>query len=157
MAISVLDAGSVTRTITAMKVMDGATLRSILRVKVMDSDGVTLRTVYAVSGGGAFTATIDPGIAYGSVISASPAPVTTNSVTCSPTGGVGPFTYLWENIAGEGNAFAVSPTNASTTFHLANVISGNSASATFRCTITDALGSTATATIVATFDNLDFS
>jgi hypothetical protein len=70
-------------------------------------------------------------------------PVTTVLVTATPAGGLGPFTYSWARIAGTGGAITL-PTNSATTFSR-TMGEDEVALNTFRCTVTDSLGNTATA------------
>lgn len=93
---------------------------------------------------------ISPPDALGFVSSSKPARAVTNPVTATPTGGKAPFTYVWSLLSGA--TTITSPTNASTTFSQV-VASGGSASATARVTVTDALGSTATADVSISFEN----
>lgn len=71
-------------------------------------------------------------------------PMTTDRSVATPTGGLAPFTYAWTILSQTGLSGLTinSPSSASTTF-TASVPSGNNGSATFRCTATDALGTTA--------------
>lgn len=65
--------------------------------------------------------------------------ITSLSTTCNVRGGEPPYTYLWSRVFGD---TSVSPTAASqaTTFFSANLTAGmGPATATFKCTVTDAL------------------
>jgi hypothetical protein len=69
----------------------------------------------------------------------------TNAVTVSPIGGVSPFQYAWSYVSGD--TFSVanpgpSPTANVTTFST-SLSTSQTKSAFYRCTITDANGSTA--------------
>jgi hypothetical protein len=75
---------------------------------------------------------------------------TTPSVTATPSGGLGPFTYSWAKLSGDAVS-ANSPSLATTSFTLTS--GSPPANATFRCTVTDALGSTATADVGVLFSN----
>lgn len=88
--------------------------------------------------------------AQGLASSNKPTRVVTNAVTATPTGGKAPFSYVWSLLSG--SPTITSPTNASTTFSQV-VAPGGSASATARVTVTDALGSTATADVSISFEN----
>lgn len=157
MGITALDAGGVSRTITTMKVLDGSTLRTIFRAKVMDADGTTLRTVATFSP--AMTASAFPIAIDGTAASSSSVPVTTNAVTITPSGGTAPYTYAHSVLAyAGGGAIGFSNiSSANTTVTLVNVAPSDSEIATLRCTVTDAFGQTATADYDATFTNSDIS
>jgi hypothetical protein len=77
---------------------------------------------------------------------ASSTVTTTNYVVATPTGGASPFTYAWTRLSMSGATTftANSPTSASTKFTATGVADGAIATATFRCTATDYLGTTAT-------------
>lgn len=80
------------------------------------------------------TASYSTSSCVGSAI--SPANATTNSVTCTATNGVGPFTYAWTWTAGGTDISTSSPTGATTVFSVTNnTITEYTGSA--RCTITD--------------------
>lgn len=84
-----------------------------------------------------FSASISPASATGS----GKVNITTNSVTATPSGGTGPYTYAWTYVSGDA-VTVLSPTAASTQFR-----SNISAGGVYRCTITDSLAATATATV----------
>ena len=96
------------------------------------------------------TPTADHGTVNGYVINNRLATsVTTNAVTVTAVGGTGPYTYAWTRLSGSTAVDADSPTNATTTF-TAIVPRDGVCTATFRCTVTDSLGSTGTVNVVAT-------
>jgi hypothetical protein len=78
-----------------------------------------------------------------------PGTAATGNVTATPSGGLAPFTYAWTRISGA-EASISNPANATTSFSLFMATPGD-LSTVFRCTVTDALGSTATADATATF------
>jgi hypothetical protein len=63
----------------------------------------------------------------------------TAAATVSVTGGTPPFSYAWTKVSG-GAITITSPGAASTTFSASGLASGETRSATFRCTVTDAHG-----------------
>lgn len=64
---------------------------------------------------------------------------TTNSVTCTVSNGVSPFTYAWSHISGVA-ATVNSPTAATTSF--SRTSSSNTNTGVYRCTVTGANGFT---------------
>lgn len=154
MPLSIVDAGSVTRTIASAKVMDGATLRTIQRVKVMDSDGTTLRTVAEFAP--PLSLSISPLGVFGVANSGGSVSVTTLGATATPAGGVGPFTYAWTTTSDtnpSGTVSANSATSATSTFTMTNVPAYTTYTAVLRCTVTDAIGQTAFDEISGEFTN----
>ena len=67
-----------------------------------------------------------------------------NSVTATPTGGLGPYTYLWTVLTTNKTITINAPTSA-TTFISTSVQNGIDAFGTMRCSVTDSLGTVATA------------
>jgi hypothetical protein len=87
-----------------------------------------------------------PVISAGTVV---PGTAITGNVTATPSGGLPPFTYSWSQISGAAAGIA-NPVSATTSFSQFLTEFGTSP-ATFRCTVTDALGSTALADIGVSF------
>jgi hypothetical protein len=87
------------------------------------------------------TASANPVTAYGAAENPGAQQVLTNSVEAKPLNGTAPFTYAWARTNGD-ELFAASPTAAITAFR-GFVGSGQTKTAAFRCTITDASGRTA--------------
>lgn len=150
MTFQVLDAGTL-RTISAGQVKVAGVMRPLRFIKAMD--GGSLRTVAtfiqpltvsANDAGGNGDGT------EGTTVS------TTIASTATPSGGLGPFTYAWTLIANGGGdaSYANTPSAASTTFNKGNVPASQIYADTWRVTVTDSLGSTATADITVTFRNI---
>jgi hypothetical protein len=78
---------------------------------------------------------------------ASTSSVTTGTVNVSTSGGTSPFTYAWTKLDGDA-VTALSPTSASTQFRGTGMVSGESRTADFRCTVTATGGATAQTQIV---------
>lgn len=144
MALKVMDAGGVLRTITKLQIKEGSTLRNIIRLKVMDADGVTLRTVAT------FATTLSlsaPGVAdYG-----YDSNVRSGSSTATPSGGLGPYSYSWAYVSG--TAMTVSGANTATATFLTSpeLTPDQLVGAVYRCTCTDSSGQTATVDINVSF------
>lgn len=81
----------------------------------------------------------------------STASLTSEAVTVAPVGGTGPYTYAWTKLSG-GAVTINSPAAATTTFTAATMDIGESRTAYFLCTVTDAATDTVTtATVTVTF------
>jgi len=150
MPIKVMDATSVIRSATKLGVWDGTAVVRFKRAKVMDTDGVTLRTVGSLAG--PLSATISPSPVTKTVIGTSGDDVTTNTVTCTTTGGFGPYFYAWtvQSYSAATPPTIAAPTNASTSFTQSAV--DISETATFLCTVTDSASSTYPVSVNATFN-----
>ena len=82
----------------------------------------------------------------------SPTCVTgTASVTCTPSGGVPPYTYSWVRTNGTGSI--VSPTAQSSDVSFANLCPSDLDTGTFSVTVTDAENNTAIDSVVVTAEN----
>lgn len=141
MPMTILDAGNVERTIIKCRVLDGGTLRNILRMKVLDADNTTLRTVATFSP--PMSLSVSPPSLYAESIFDTV--LTTAAATATPTGGLGPYTYAWTILSGD--ATVNFPTSAVTQFTSGELTPNVPSSATARCTCTDAGGQTATADV----------
>lgn len=144
MAFKLKDAGGVLQTITSLKVLDGATLRRCIRMKVMDSDDVTLRTVATFVQPLTLAASPSSQFSSGPNDSLISAPI-----TATPTGGLGPYTYGWAVISG--TATINSPTSATTDVTSGTLVEEAATDVEIRCTCTDSTGATATADALIQF------
>jgi len=102
------------------------------------------------------TVTITPSSTNGSSGDNSPVSVITPNVTATVSGGLGPFTYAWTNVVNGGGtaSYAIQPTMATTAFRKDSVPAFTGYFDTLRVTVTDSLGRTGTADIVAEFTNI---
>lgn len=92
------------------------------------------------------SATANPSVASGSVFPNKPTvqTVTTDFVTITPTGGLGPYTYIWNG--------GIYPTSASNRFS-ASVPGNSTIEQTYTYTVTDSLGKSVSGTVQAVFTN----
>lgn len=94
-------------------------------------------------GGGSFSVTASPGSASGAVTDNNLfVNVVSNGVTVTPTGGTGPYTYLWTKVSGDSAVTVSNSTAASVTFS-ATVPRDQERNAVYRCTVTDSLAASA--------------
>lgn len=91
------------------------------------------------------TVSIAPSYAVATDTNLGPSTITTNPVVAIPTGGASPFTYVWT-----GGTTATAPSSATTAFSRAIGV-GEYETETWTVTVTDSLGQTGTASIVAEF------
>ena len=107
-----------------------------------------LAEIYSAAGGGSDAFTVDvPPNAYGYGNSMSPVSVTTEIVTATPTGGTGPFTYLW---SGVGAGWTITnPTSPSTALRADSVPPADGLSTSAACAVTDVNGNTVVSSAVA--------
>lgn len=94
------------------------------------------------------TASVSPSSADGSVSSITTALVTSNIVTVTPSGGLGPYTYSWSNPG----VTASGPTNAVTSFS-DPLAPAHISSTTATCTVTDSLGATVNVVVPVYLEN----
>jgi hypothetical protein len=145
------DSGGTLRTITQLRMRDsGGTLRTISRVRLRDANNV-LRIVYEPSGASAFTAGASNSVVSGHTLGTGTA--TTNTTTVTPTGGTAPYTYAWARLSYTAGVAptATASTAATTAFTQTGMALGGEYTSMWRCTVTDALGLTATADVEAFF------
>jgi hypothetical protein len=110
----------------------GATLEEIGAVYVRDASGPQL----VWSRASTMTVAI-PEFAYG--YSAVLTSVTSEVVAAAVEGGAGGLSYLWEGVIDASGWDILTPTDSSTRFR-SSVAEGESVTATFKVTVTDALG-----------------
>lgn len=133
MAFQILDAGGVLRTITGGKIRDGATLRTLRSIQIMD--GATLRTVAIFANALTVAANDITALGISSTVS--------GTSTATPTGGLAPFTYAWSRLTGTATVTS-GGTTASATISEAGLAIDENRLSTFRVTVTDSSGQTAT-------------
>lgn len=131
--------GGAWRTITSGKIYLGGAWRTITRGQVYKGGGWKDGPAFVPP----LSASASPSDATGTASGHFAANVASNYVTVTPVGGLAPFTYSWA--AGSGITAAY-PTSANTYFSkYLSPFQETIADAT--CTVTDSLGTTATATV----------
>lgn len=80
---------------------------------------------------------------------------TSESTTITPSGGTPGYTYAWTRVSGSTDISADSASAATTTFSVTGMVDGETASATFRCTVTDSASATYTVDIPVYFERDD--
>ena len=149
MAFRVQDSGAV-RTAVNLRFRLAGVVRRARRVRVLDA-GV-LRQVAVFADPLSVTAPDVTGRGTGLATNT----VATPQITATPAGGFGPYTYAWVIVSNSGGtaSVAVSPSNATTSFSKPNVAVGQVYTDTWRVTVTDSTGNTATDDVSVTFSNL---
>lgn len=103
------------------------------------------------SGSSSFYAMASRSVCFGTTPTSGP--VTTPSVTVTPTGGTGPYTYAWTYDSGDSGFTANSAAAATTTF-TGSVASGADRVAVWKCTVTDSLAATCFVTVGVSISSL---
>lgn len=111
-------------------------------------DGASWVSIALPGGGGVgLSATVSDGAVFGTEFRISPpaqpavlgvgsdSPTT---VTVTPAGGTGPYTYSWSHVSGDSAVQVLAPSAATTAF-IANVGKNQTKAAVKRCTVTDSL------------------
>jgi len=116
-------------------------------------------SIYASGNWEQFFVGADPISAIGftpPTVNASASTVTVNGgTTASITGGLAPFTHTWSTVSYSDNIPTIlNGSTASPTFRMIVPLIGDTMTAVFRDTVTDALGQTASADISASFTRI---
>lgn len=149
-----LNIGSPSSAITnfSASLANGQTTSSVYRATVSDTGGqsttvdvtINLQSTYVPP----FTASVSPA-SSNAYTSAHSMTAVSGFIGAYPTGGTSPYTYLWSTIS---DISILSPTSSSSKFSWTNEgPPGVTFVATVTCTITDALGLTASANATITF------
>lgn len=131
--------GGAVRTLSSAKARIGGSLRTLTRGVAYKSDAIRPIVTFTLP----LAASASPSDVFGSVSGFGGQTVTSGYTTVTPTGGLAPFTYNWP--VGSGMT-PTNPTNATTAFSKF-LLPGQDLIADAPCTVTDALGSTAIATV----------
>jgi len=125
-----------TKAIAAISVRTGAGLLEVAVARLRNA--TAMKQFFA--GASPVTVTASPTSVSGATAGFSS--VTTNSVTATPTGGAAPYAYVWTLVTDDGGSWGtINPTSQTTAFTCGDVNDEDQFNATFRCTVTDALGS----------------
>lgn len=110
---------------------------------VPSSGTISIQNFYGTSNAAPLSISISPSSLYDSRTGGGS--LTSSPATGTGSGGTGPYTYAWTYVSG--NSFTInSPSSATTTF-TTSLIAGQLKSGVYRCTVTDSLSATASATI----------
>lgn len=134
--------GTATKSVPAAKTKVAAGVKNISSIAYYN--GTTKKTVKTFTS--ALSASVSNDLVLAEITDGGTA--STKTVTVTPSGGTAPYTYAWTRFSGEGTVN--NPTKATTLF-FATLSAEDEATGTFRCTVTDSLGATATAQVLATF------
>lgn len=98
---------------------------------------------------------VSPATASGSAMPLKPQPqvVSTGALTATPSGGKAPFAYSWSIISHTGSLPSLGNSAVASTIATATVAANTDQTAIAQVTVTDALGSTASATGTFSFSN----
>ena len=115
--------------------------------------GGTLETVYMDAVASSLSVSVTPSIDYNFSFSQA---IPSNTITATASNGVAPYAYAWTVIAHSlpEAPIIASPTSAGTLFTQHGVGFGAIATATVRCTATDANGMTVFAEAELSFENI---
>ncbi|MCW2405028.1 hypothetical protein M2336_001657 [Sphingobium sp. B1D7B] len=130
------------RQIVKASAFHAGALRILRSIKVMDGDNVRTVALFASP----LSAAISPSSVIGAAPRPEPSTAITGPVVCIPTGGASPFTYVWSRVSGD--IFTIQNAGTATVrFSRANVAATELFQGLYRCTVTDAVGQTASADV----------
>jgi hypothetical protein len=116
--------------------------------------GAAAACLVGATGQSSFGVSTSPSDVSGFGNSGSAANITTALTVATPSGGVSPYTYSWVQTGVSPYTWTIgSPSAASTSFTCSSLGPGVTADATFRVTVTDAVGSTAQGQVSAFANN----
>lgn len=139
-----LRVGGSWRSITRSEVYLGGSWRTLTRGEIYK--GAAWHPMFTFVS--PLTASVSPSSADGSVSSITTALVTSNIVTVTPSGGLGPYTY---SVTAPGVSVS-GPTNAASSFS-ATLAPGHSISTTADWIVTDSIGSTSGVSVPVYLEN----
>lgn len=116
---------------------------------VPSSGTISIQNFYGTSNAAPLSISISPSSLYNSRLGSGS--LTSPPATGTGSGGTGPYTYAWTYVSG--SSFTInSPGLASTTF-TTSLTAGQLKSGVYRCTVTDSLSATASATITVDLES----
>lgn len=145
------DGSNVQRTISQLFVRDGGNVsREISELWVRDENNVP-RLVFNPTG--SLTLTVEASPTTVGKIALGTSTATSNATTATPSGGTGPYTYLWILLSHDADVppAATQPTSAVTAFIQTSMVPDGTYTSQWRVTVTDANSFTATAEVTANF------
>lgn len=130
----------------------GGTSKEVERAWIR-TDGVTKQFYSSLDSGGATPGvSVSPAFVSGARSSSSSVLVVSRDAAVSVVGGVAPYSYAWTQASGDPMT-ATSPSGDETAFQ-ASVAPGAVLAGTWTCTVTDAAGTTSSATVNVSLRNL---
>ena len=144
--------GGVWRTITSARVRRGGAWRTVQQIQEY-FDGQWREVANLVSGSSDEMSVEIRLPSSGATVTGGSATQSLNSIKAVPRDGLAPYTYSWEVLSddGPGSVAVDEPTVARTDIFATFSSSTGTITATVRCTVTDALGTTADETADLTF------
>lgn len=100
----------------------------------IETQAANVASTSIAASAGALTAYASP--VFASATRSGTGSITTNTITVTPAGGTGPYTYAWAFITDD--AFTINSPTAATTSFTRLLTNGTSVSADCKCTVTDA-------------------
>lgn len=152
--VASVHSGGTTHTLRAASFRDAANMLQPAAVGMVRNAAAALKLFF-----GSLSAALSTDTVGGRANSSLSVAIQTRSVDAIPSGGAEPYSYLWARTdAAPGTWTIGSATAGTTTFTGGNCGPGESLSATFHCTVTDAAGNTAvTGTVTATVSNIGWN
>lgn len=155
--VSAVSNTAATTTFQATGLAAGGSATAVMRCTVTDNVAATftvdVNVTLSRSASGALTVSASSTNVTKTGLTSS---LTTASVTVTPSGGTGPYTYSWVKQSGD-TITADSTTAATTTFSATGLASPESRTAVFRCTATDSASLTASVDVTVTIDRNSYA